>query len=451
MVRIYSFKPVLALVCWAFLQVSCGFCSDLALTGSVLRKGPQHIEWEYVGASDTTEIKLGSGKKLFLNGRFDVRSALWGEYSLLYLDRYHWAVLEVGEKQIREIFPHDNKWAGEWWAAAKCNASGPALSADAKSCFLWLNWRKQLVSTDVASGKVATLTRLPSSQWNYKPRDRHIDPGPIWRDNGVVHDPERNRVLFLIREKSNEEVPFWEQRPRRTGGYQIVAVDLRDARMTVLSGPRKLKGQVNYWDLSLNRGRVFLSTCETEKEELQVRALDGQLVHTLPIPQGGVKSIWLSPDEQTLLVQRKNCGFALIDLGTNRISDGPSNGHSAAWSPDGRKIAYLDSWELWLYEVESRKASKFAFREPTDTGTVPGWPEKEPWYWTRPAWSPDGNMLAVNIGGSCVKGTNNPPSTDSIMDAPTLIIDLKRRIAMVFPHYITRMIWIPHPHPFHTE
>jgi WD40 repeat protein len=174
-----------------------------------------------------------------------------------------------------------------------------------------------------------------------------------------------------------------------------------------------------------------------EKGGPQVRTLDGQLLRTLPKPKGGVWSMWLSPDEQTLLLEGWDGGFALLDLETNQMSDGPSHGHSAAWSPDGRTIAYLGRWQLWLYDVATGRSSLVASREPTV-------PERGSGYWEGPSWSTDGNMLAANIGGDYPSGSDQ-------LDAPTLIIDLKRKTAMVFPDYIKQILWVPHPHPFHGE
>lgn len=423
MKKIYLFLAMLTLICCVFLQTNCDRPPQ-TFPHELTPEGPEPVGWEYVEVNDITEITLASGKKLFLHGRFDVRSTLWGEHSLAYCAHYHWKVLEVGDKHGWWLFVHRLRA----WTAK----SGPSLSVDGKTCFLWLDIEKQLTAIDVSSGKMRTLTHLPTRIMNYK-SDRCLDPEPVWRDKGVIHDAGRNRVLFLIQEESSAEVPLWLRLLRR-GRYQIVAVDLDEGRMTALSGPRKLKGRVRCWDLSLKRGEVYI---KMEKGGPQVRTLDGQLLRTLPKPKGGVWSMWLSPDEQTLLLEGWDGGFALLDLETNQMSDGPSNGHSAAWSPDGRTIAYLDRWQLWLYDVAARTSSLLASREPTLL-------ERGPGYGERPTWSPDGNMLAANIGGDY-------PTDSKQLDAPTLIIDLKDHTAMVFPDYIKNILWVPHPRPFRGE
>ena len=408
---------MLMLICCMFLQTNCDR-RPKTFPHELTPEGPEPVGWEYVEADDTTEITLASGKKLFLHGRFDVRSTLWGEHSLVYCTRPHWKVLEVGDKH------------GWWLFVQRLRAwsvkSGPSLSVDGKTCFLWLDIEKQLTAIDVSSGKMRTLTHLPTKTMNYK-ADRRLDPGPVWRDKGVVHDAERNRVLFLIQKR-----PLYLPWLLPLGGrYQIVAVDLDSGRMQALSGSRKLKGGVRCWDLSLKRGELYI---KMEKGGPQVRTLEGQLLRTLPTPKGGVWSMWLSPDEQTLLLEGWDGGFALIDLEKNQMSDGPSHGHSAVWSPDGRTIAYLDRWQLWLYNVATRTSSLLASREPTHL-------ERGPGYWERPAWSPDGNMLAANIGGDY-------PTDSKQLDAPTLIIGLKDHTAMVFPDYINQILWVPHPNAF---
>ena len=421
MVKTYLFFVMLLPTCCAFVQAGCRAKS---FPHAREPEGAEPVRWEYVEANDITEVTLASEKKLFLHGRFDIRSTLWGEYSLVYLSLPHWKVLDVGDKHGWWLFAHHLR--------AWSRKSGPTLSVDGKICFLWLDIEKQLTAIDISSGKMRTLTHLPTRIMNYK-GDRRFDPAPVWRDRGVVHDAERNRVLFLIQEETNEEVAFWQRRPGH-GGYQIIAVDLDEGRMTALSGSRKLKGKVYSWDLSLKRWEVYVYT---QKGELQVRTLDGQLLRKLPIPKRAVLSMWLSPDEERLLVQNIGGGFALIDLETSQIRDGPSHGHSAAWSPDGRSIAYLDAWQLWLYDVATRTSSLLASREPTHLERGPGYRE-------RPAWSPDGNMLAANVGGDY-------PTDSKELDAPTLIIDLKDHTAMVFPDYIENILWVAHPRPFRGE
>jgi len=421
MVKIKPLLAMLMLICCGLAQAMRSRPKDFPWAREP--EGPEPVGWEYVEANDTTEITLASKKKLFLHGRFDVRSALWGEQSLVYLSHVHWKVLDVGDKHGWWLFLHHFRA----WTVK----SGPCLSDDGKTCFIWLDIEKQLTAIDVSSGKMRTLTHFPTRIMNYK-SDRRLDPEPVWRDKGVVHDAERNRVLFLIQEETSGWV-------LRSGRYQIVAVDLDDGKMTALSGPGKLKGIVNCWDLSLKRGEVYIFM---EKGELQVRTLDGQMLRTLPKPRGGVLTMWLSPDEQTLLLQSWDGGFTLLDLETNQMSDGPSHGHSAAWSPDGRTIAYLNHWQLWLYNVATRTSSLLASREPTHLGRGPG-------YWERPAWSPDGNMLAANIGGDYLR--ESYPRESKQLDAPTLIVDLKHRTAMVFPDYIKQILWVPHARPFRRE
>jgi hypothetical protein len=401
---------------------------------------PDPKSWEYLSKSDTTAITLASGKKLFLAGRYDVRSTLWSDYSLAYRDR-HWMVLNVGQKYGRCFHVHKFGAVSRW--------TGSAMSVDAGTYFAWLDIEKQLTAIDVASGEKRTLTGLPTRTYSLK-GDKTLDPRPIWRDGGVIHDAERNRVVFLIYETHNEYLPFWQRRANR-GGYQIVEVNLDDGSMNAISGPQKLQGGTLSWDLSLKRGEVFVVAYtghqkdESQKKYvLEVRSLDARLLRTLPLPEKGVQGIWLSPDETRLLIERRDGGLSIVDLETSETVEGPSRGDvaggdSAAWSPSGDTIAYLDRWELWLYDVAEKKKERIAYREPVGFISASG---KYGAYWNqRPTWSPDGTMIAVNIGGGDCEETG-------LFDAPTLIIDLKRRLAMILPKYVRCISWIPHPRAF---
>lgn len=440
MTKIRLFMLELVLVGWVFLQLGCGFNSGPASVRESFESADfgEPTDWEYVEANDTTEVTLASGKKMFLKGRFDVRSTLWGNNSLVYWEAVsfncYWRVLNAEHDRGRSFY-------------RESQASGlpSVLSRDGNTCFLWLDLEKQLTAVDVASGKMRSLTNLPTIIVNYK-GDRYMDPAPApnCRDTGpgVVHDPEANRVLFVLEESPNEDVFFWDRRPGR-GGYQIVAVDLEDTRMTALSGPHKLKGEVDCWDMSLKRKEVYIYRQHEDQRFLEVRKFDGKLVRKLPLPKETINEVRLSPEEKTLLLDlRQGYTFVLIDLETNQVTQGPraTEGDSwskATWSPDGKTIAYLRPWQLWLYDVESGKSSLLAWREPPTAGDrCPG--SKEP------AWSRDGGMLAVNIGGPYPKGSEK-------FDAPTLIVDLKQNAAMIFPLYANNMLWVPHPHAFGSE
>ena len=402
-------------------------------------ESPSFQDKKYIEPNNITQIKLDSGKKLFLTGKFEVRSILWGEHSIIYYARSNFKVLDVGRSSSWTL--HKNSFKS--WS----RLSGPSLSAKGKTCFLWLDIKEQLTAFDVASGKRKSLTKLPSHIWNYK-GDKHLDPQPVWRDRGIVHDLEQNRLIFLIQEESNKDVAFWQRRSSR-GGYQIAAVNPDTSKMTFLSGTNKLKGKAYSWDMSLKRKEMYILVLKDEQLVLEVRALDGQLKRTMPLPEEGAVSLQLSPDEKMLLVEKRRDirrrgeilggGFVLIDLKTNRKIDGPSSGYCGAWSPDGQIVAYLDNWQLWFYDVAKRTNALIAFRE--STGSTP---ESTPPYWERPVWSSDSKMLAVNIGGDYIKNTNQ-------LDAPTLIIDLQRQYAMIFQDYARDICWIPNPRPFRNK
>ncbi len=60
-----------------------------------------------------------------------------------------------------------------------------------------------------------------------------------------------------------------------------------------------------------------------------------------------------------------------------------SGGHAAGprWSPDGKRIAYLDRGNLWVMDANGSHKTRLTDSAPTDTDS-------------RPSWSPDGDYLA---------------------------------------------------------
>jgi len=164
-----------------------------------------------------------------------------------------------------------------------------------------------------------------------------------------------------------------------------------------------------------------------------------RLTKLIPQPIEGIRRLSLSPNEQTLLVENLKSedlyggmGFNLIDIKTFSTIPGPSLGHSASWSPDGRFISYLENGNLWLYDTEKNTSDSVFQRE--NPYFMLAYGGQEP-----PRWSPDGTTLVVNIGGNY--------TVDGLFEAPTVLLDFANRIATILP-YAEEICWIPDPHPF---
>ena len=422
---------VLTSVSLIYMIMTCG-CNILAQPMGPDNPIPlpqMYITWYYDESNDFTQINLISGKKMFLKGEFEIRPTLWGNHSLLGKTTYQHRVLNTG--QTNQWIFYRNPWLVD------LKSSGPTLSKDGKTCFIWLFAEKQLVGVDINTGQWERLTHLPTRNAHLAdPYYRIMDPGPVWKEQGVIHDPNQNRLFFLIQEAPNDQVQFWQKRTNR-GGYFIVAVDLDTKNMIYLSGPDKLKGFIHSWDISLKRKEVYIVVSKPETI-IEVRSLDGILIRTLPMLVGGNSSLHLSPDEHTLLVDKKG-SFTLLNLKTNQLIKESSKGYFAQWSPNSQIVTYLNNWQLWFYDVVSQENTLVAYREPAENKRFYG---GGPALRDRPRWSSDGSILAVNIGGGIYEDNSL-----SLLDAPTLILDLRNRIATILPH-AEDILLIPHPHPF---
>ena len=388
--------------------------------------------WFYDEPNQTTHITLISGNKLIINGRFEIQTTLWGNNSLMWASGNKFMVLDSDQSSLWTLY--QNKRNHNW-----LRPCGPSISANGKYCFLWLNISKQLMAIEIATGKQQWLTKLPRRIENLENFSKTLDPKPVWRSQGVVHDPKNNRLIFLIQEQVNYRTNFWQRRPNR-GGYQIISLNLDTNKSTPLSGPDMIKGRAYSWDVSLQRREMYISVTREGERFLEIWNLDDrQLRKIVPQSKEGIRRLCLSPDEQTLLVENLKSGdlygglsFNLIDLKTFKTVPGPSHGQSASWSPDGCLISYLENGRLWLYDTQKHTSDLVLHRENPYVSLAYG--GQEP-----PRWSPDGNMLAVNIGGDY--------TVDRLFESPTVIIDFTNSIATVLP-YAEEICWIPYPHPF---
>jgi Tol biopolymer transport system component len=122
----------------------------------------------------------------------------------------------------------------------------------------------------------------------------------------------------------------------------------------------------------------------------------------------------------------------LWDVEEETVTDGPHGGWGAVWSPDGRWIAYLEDWELWLYSVESGVSFPVVRREPPpDRTTGPGW-------FAEPRWSHDGTKVVAD------------PGAHRADDQRLILVNLATREFLVQDASRT-FTWAPVPKPFRGE
>jgi Tol biopolymer transport system component/DNA-binding winged helix-turn-helix (wHTH) protein len=134
--------------------------------------------------------------------------------------------------------------------------------------------------------------------------------------------------------------------------------------------------------------RVYFSAWKGGRGVLaQVSTASGD-TERMPTPSIGTSACvrGISPDGQTLLVvtgkqRRTLAGYPLWTVGTSTLASrrvGELVANDAAWSPDGRQIAYATQNQIWLAETDGTKARKVA-----EQGGLTGYPR----------WSPDGQRI----------------------------------------------------------
>ncbi len=242
-------------------------------------------------ADPDTVVSLRHGTPIVLPGRWTVRGTMWDDAALVFYDQYAWWSLDGGARVPRRLHAYpDQSWS---------RASAPAWSQDGGRLFAWLELDRQLTVVGVTDGTMRTVSDLPTHVWNYE-RRKHMDPAPVWRAGGVVEDPGTGLLLHLLQEEANEDVAPWQRSAKRTGEHVLVAFDLESGTMATVS-TLPMPGKVLSWDLSLRRQRLYVLDVA---QQLVERRLDGKLVRQLDVPAGRAQRIQLSPNEDTLLVER---------------------------------------------------------------------------------------------------------------------------------------------------
>lgn len=400
------------------------------------------------GTERGTRVAIPRGPTLTLVGRWAQRTTMWDDTALVFRDDgKNLLVLDGKSAKARLVWEYPHR---AWGPTA-----GAGFSSDGSTLIAWLDFEQQLVALDVGTGAMRSLTDLDSHIWNYK-SDKHLDPRPVSRQGGPVENADDGLLLFLLDEESNDEVAPWQRRAGR-GGVWLACLNLGDSTLTPLFGKNLLPPVIFSWDLSLLRSRLYtLGKAQTryqpdEPRQLEERRLNGQLVRNWPEPEGGIAAIQLSPDEKFLLLERRfkpgmptpgiplddyehkhhemldaaeDGGFVLLDLDSEAMIGGPHDGAQACWAPDGDRIVYADGFSVRLGSVSARRSTTLIHGPPTGEWVWPPWHDF--------VWSPDGERLAMTVGGRDL----------------ALLLDLGTREYVLVPHSAQDKAWAPVPRPF---
>jgi WD40 repeat protein len=404
-------------------------------------------------------VRLDSGFELRVAPEFSRRDRLWADTALVYKAYRDLYSVDGGAKQGRLVFHNERNYGLPW-------TPGAVWSSASKELLVWLDEFDQLTAVDARDGTRRQLTSLPTHVWNLEFR-QHMDPSPVTRDAGVVLDPGRKRLLFVVQEETNEQVAPWQRRDDRSGAAWIASVALATGETTLLPPEGVSKGRVLGWDISTKRQQAYLVIETSAGRQLVVQSLEGKDMRVLPLPTRDASRVALSPDQATLLIERvttlpapaaakpkqddeteseampdtrsPESGFEMLDLESAKTTDGPTLGYCCSWSPDGKLVAYLTQWDLCLYDVSSGETTVVASREASD-------PDGTSAYQRTPVWSPDGSRLAACLGGNWKLGRD---------DYATLLLDLKSKEFLVLPATEFSLVcssydcaWVPTPKPF---
>ena len=379
------------------------------------------------------EATLPSGFTITVHGEFTQRETVWPDASLMFSDYRDIYVLDGGQSKPRLVHHNDDNYG-------IMLDSGTAISADRTRVFVWIDPFEQLTAIDLATGRMTSLTDLPTiSGVEFR---RGLEPHPVARPRGVIEEAN-GRLDFVIQ----AHAPSRQRSTPITTGHRILAVD--PATLDLTQSP-DFPGKVTGWDYSASRQIFYLLVTRDDSAWLITRRLDGSLIQEMPLAEHVrvATRLALSPDESMLLIERRDrgaddssqyptfvdAGFFFIDTASFEVRDGPARGQLCAWSPDDSRIAYHEGWELRVWDVAARQSTALVTRQPSTPG-------QSPEYCTEPRWSEDGHRLAVRLG-------YDRDHHEGKWAAIALDLDSRELLVLAGQLDSAGLTWLPVPHPF---
>ena len=357
---------------------------------------------------DITELRMPrTGQRIEMVGAWKVRKTMWDDAAILYrADRRDLRILRPGAGDSEVLW----EYPAEGWSLV----SGPTLSSDRQTAWLWLDSKSQLNALDLQSRRLSQLFyNAPGSAIG--PSDGEKSYRPVYRRKGVVEDAQERALIFMIKSSGLS----W--RGDNETAMSLVSLSLDSGELSTLAANLP---NVHSWDFSAEEKVLYTITRPkqrlrfTEQRLIEQRNMDGAVRKVFPRVQGLAESLALSPDERTLLVGRRYGvkavlpdksmddldasesehlrqnrwgGFALLDIESCRVREGPERGCEVSWRPDGAQIGFADGWRLCLWDVPNASVATVILGE--DSASDGAWHT-----WQDLAWSEDGRRLAVTAG-----------------------------------------------------
>ena len=255
--------------------------------------------------------------------------------------------------------------------------------------------------TKRATSTSATTTAQP--QWHPQPADNGLIA--FVRANGVMIADERGEKQRAITPPSGPYGPLYDQPAWSTDGKQLAFDRIRfpthayeDVLVASARGARAKAEVVYRAGLPIGGhpawapdGRIVISSDEDvdEGDLLEASNISGRRFRLLPLP--GYKSAreegsgpsdeeaaW-SPDGR-LIAFTRNEGelYTVRPDGSALHRLPPVAGHNPDWSPDAKRILFDDGRDIWIAEADGTKAARLIAGPQRDFD---------------PAWSPDGTKI----------------------------------------------------------
>ncbi len=404
-----------------------------------------HDSPQTASTEPSTRVALPNGRMLVIQGRWTRRETMWEDAALLFGRE----LVDAGARETRTIYDPNRHDELELH---------PAFSQDLTSCAVVLDKKNGIAIVDVKSGIARSLLRLPTHLYTWDAS--HMEPAPV----GPPQQATASGLwVVALQEETNDEIARWQQEEWRTGGHWFLALlpgtDL--SRFVCLSGPSAIPGRLGDWVAAPKAEKIYAIIDPREPRRCVLQELDlrGRSTGRFDFELRCVHALDLSRDECWLLLERRNhdewwpaheftsspawaelqelvarakSGFALLDLESGAVLEGPSRGHSARFSPNNRRIAFLDEWDLCLFDADSRETIHLARREDPPRSDGPS-------YWGEPVWSFDGRRVAWSPPALMKEGSRK--------ELYTVAFDFSTREVLVLSAYDPSS-WSPVPHPF---